>query len=241
MMIVAILALALASLLNFLRFDEMYKRLVAQRLEVTAQAIGRAVALGLDLGLSIESQDNLPGILRQHLATHPKLRAVTVHDCEGRNAIGEARGPAAAEPWREHLGQPSWFAFGADGISVGLAVAGPLGNCGAGVAITQPADDYRTAVSAVKRRFLWGSVAAAAAAGTAMAAAALVFARRRRTLGEADDDFARLLAGAAGEPPASLSPDAAAEGWERDVVAAYLVARPTIAAHVAGCRADGPS
>ncbi len=238
MMIVAILALILAGVLNFLRFDETYMRLVAQRLEVTAQAVGRAVALGLDLGLPIESQDNLPGTLRQHLAADPDLRNVTVHGCDGRTVIAVERGAAAPEPWRKHLGEASWFAVEADGMSVGLGIVGPLGICGAGVSITRSAEAYLDAVNAVRHRFLWGGMAAAGAAGFAIAVAAWVFGRRRRALGAVDDDFARLLDGKAGELPASLSAEDATEGWERELVAAYLAARPAIAA---GPREGGAS
>lgn len=241
MLAVSVLAIALATVLNALRFEETYKRLVAQRLDVAVQDVGRALEVGLDLGLPIEDQDNLPDALRKHLAMNPEIQSIVVHACDGRPVIREDRGTSSGEPWRDHPGQMSWFAVRDDGISTGISVSDSLGACAAGVAVTQSAKVYLTAMATVSRQFQQIGLAAAGIAGVAMVAAAFVFGRRRRALQKIDDDFAQIVSGTAIASTPPIAAGDACAGWERDVVTAYLAARPEIVAHAAAGRGERPN
>ncbi|HXP96562.1 MAG TPA: hypothetical protein VN809_07610 [Telmatospirillum sp.] len=236
MVAVSVLALALASVLNLLRFEEAYQSLVAQRLQVTAQEIARVLEVGLDLGLPVDSQDNLSGTVRHYLITHPDIRMIAIHACDGRPVIREDRSDDTDEPWRDHLGKASWFSVDPDGLSVGLGISDPLGSCAAGIAITQSADAYHAAVATITNRFLTAGLAAALATATATVAAAFLFGRRRPTLQKADEDFTEILAGTI--PVAHFQAEDASERWEQEVVAAYLAARPAIIDLTAGRHHD---
>ena len=131
---VSVLSVLLACVLNLLRFEDTYKSLVAERLDVAAQEIGRAIQVGIDFGLPIEAQDNLPNTLHQYVASHRDIRSIVIYACDGQPILREGRSDGIGEPWRDHLGKASWFSVRDKGLSVGLSIADPTGRCAAGVA-----------------------------------------------------------------------------------------------------------
>ncbi len=237
MVAVSLSAVGLTGALGLLRFEETYKRLAVQRLEVAAREIGRVLHVGLDLGLTVDAQENLPDLLRQYLAAHPDLSAIVVHACDGAPLVRADRGAAAGEAWRVHLSKTSWSSVDAETIGVGLRIADPLGGCAAGVAVIRSSETLRRTMARVGGRYA-ALGAAAAAAGVAAIGAAFLFGRRRPALEGVRRDLDGILAGTAA-PPSALSAAAAGEGWERDLVAAYLDARPELLRLADANRAEG--
>lgn len=229
MVVVVILAVGLATLLNLLRFQETYQRLVAQRLEVVVQEIGHVIIVGAGLGLRVESQGNLPALLRQHAARYPELSAIVVYDCKGRPVVRQGWTAALGEPWLSHLGQNRWYVFGRHALTVGLTLRDSLGTCIAGVTVRTPAASYIGVLHKVSQRFLAiGSVAAVLAVFCVLAAA-FYFDDRRRSLHRLDDDLALVVAGTAPASPPRVSLATFGNRAERTMVQTYLEARPELA------------
>jgi len=233
---VVVLAVALATLLNLLRFQETYERLVAQRLEVLASEIGRTLAVGVGLGVRIEAQGTLPELLRHQAEQNPDVAAIAVHDCSGRPVARQAWNTEHGEPWRDHVGKTRWHAFDRNGLVVGLTVRDTLGTCLAGVAIRRLAVSYVGVLDDVTGRFIRIGAVAAVLAVFSVMAAAFYFDDRRRALQRLDADIAKIAAGRMPPSPPKVAMAAFGNRWERAMVRSYLEARPELAAQAA----DGP-
>jgi hypothetical protein len=225
MVAVSLCAVALTGALGLLRFEETYKRLAVQRLDVAAWDVGRILRVGLDLGLSVEAQENLPELLHQYLDAHPDLASIVVHACDGTPLVRAERGGAEGEAWRAHLSKASWSSVDARTVGVGLRISDPLGGCAAGVAVSRSSAAFQRTMAGVGGRYARLGALAAAFAGVAAVGAAFLFGRRRPALERVRRDLDDILAGTAKVRTADL-PVAAGEKWERDLVAAYLAARP---------------
>lgn len=230
MVVVVILAVGLATLLNLLRFQETYEKLIVQRLEVAVQEVGRPIVAGAGLGLRVEAQGNLPALLGQSMATHPDVSAIAVHDCAGKTVAGRGWTPAFGEPWRSHTDANRWHAFGRDGLTVGLTLRDSLGTCVAGVALRQPAETFVAVLDDVTGRFLAIGTVAAVLAVFSVLAAAFYFDDRRRSLQRLETDLAAILEGQGLPPPPRVIMATFGNRWERDMVTSYLEARDELAA-----------
>lgn len=241
MVVVVILAVGLATLLNLLRFQETYERLVAQRLEVAVQEIGWAITVGARLGLGVEAQGNLPDLLRQHAAQDPELSAIAVHDCKGQPAALRGWGPDLGEPWRDYLGQDRWHAFSRDGLTVGLTIRDEAKRCVAGVTTRTSAKSYFDALDEVTGRFLAIGATAAVLAIFSVLAAAFYFDDRRRSLHRLEEDLEQVATGKAPASPPAVSMATFGNRWERAMVKSYLEARPELVSQASpSSTADAP-
>lgn len=232
MVVVVVLALAMATTLNLLRFEETYQRLIAQRLDVTANEIGHAVAMGLDLGLQLKAQGNLPDLLQQQIASHPEIANVVIHDCSGDIVVGDAN--PDDRPWLANLGRPEWRVFNPEHVGVGVMVRDNLGKCAAGVAVETDAESYVNAMRVVTRRFLLVGVLTAAAAGLMAVGAAMQFGRRSRALRYLDEDISQVTSGADAAPAPAVSIAEFTDPWERTVAESYFGARQQLLARAQG-------
>ena len=233
---VVVLAVALATLLNLMRFQETYERLVAQHLEVVAGEIGRTLAVGVGLGVRVESQGNLADLLRQHAELNPDVAEFVIHDCQGRPISRQGSQAEGAEPWRGHLQQNRWHAFDAAGLVVGLTVRDTLGTCLAGVALRRSAASYVGVLDEVAGRFIRIGAIAAVLAVFSVMAAAFYFDDRRRALLRLDADLAGIATGQAPASPPKFALDVFGNRWERAMVGNYLEARPELLARAAEAR-----
>lgn len=233
---VVVLAVALATLLNLMRFQETYERLVAQRLEVVAGEIGRTLAVGVGLGVRVESQGNLADLLRLHADRNSDVTELVIHDCTGRPITRQGWKAESAEPWLDHLQQNRWHAFDAAGLAVGLTVRDTLGACLAGVAIRRSATSYVGVLDEVAGRFIRIGTVAAVLAVFSVMAAAFYFDDRRRALSRLDSDLAGIATGHTSASPPRLALDAFGNRWERAMVRHYLEARPELLARAAEAR-----
>ncbi len=237
MAVVVVLAVTLATLLNLMRFQETYERLVAQRLEVVAGEIGRTIVVGVGLGVRVESQGNLADLLRLHAERNPDVTELVIHDCLGRPITRQGWKAESAEPWLDHLQQNRWYVFDAAGLIVGLTVRDNLGTCLAGVAIRRSAASYVGILDEVAGRFIRIGTVAAVLAVFSVMAAAFYFDDRRRALLRLDSDLAGIAAGHRPPSPPSLALDAFGNRWERAMVRHYLEARPELLTRAAEARA----
>jgi len=225
---VIVIALLVASTLNFLRLEETYERLVAQRLNVTAEQISRVVVTGLDLGLSVRTQGHLSSFVDSYMEQHPEI-TISVFDCSGEAVIGKATN-ADGQPWTRHAGQPHWRTFSDDTIGVGMTVENNLGKCAAGLAVETSARASLAEMSAISTRFVLTGVLAAAAACLVILGALFLFSRQS-ALRRLDDDLLHLAtANANGGTPSSapISEDDFSDPWERMLAQHYLAARPNL-------------
>lgn len=237
MAVVVVLAVALATLLNLMRFQETYERLVAQRLEVVAGEIGRTLAIGVGLGVRVEAQGNLVGLLRQHAERHPDIGAMVVYDCRGRPIARQGWNAEPAETWVDHLQKNRWHVFDSAGLVVGQTVRDALGGCLAGVALRQSAASYVDVLDEVAGRFIRIGAVAAVLAVFSVMAAAFYFDDRRRALLRLEDDIAAIARGHAPLSPPKVAMDAFGNRWERAMVRNYLEARPELLARTMEARA----
>ena len=226
MISVIVIALLMATALNFLRFEETFKRLIAQRLDISAQEIARVVVTGLDLGLGIEAQAHLPEVVHNYQSTHPDITRISVFDCTGRTVIGT--NDNGDDAWENHLGKATWNVFGADRVGVGTTVKNNLGKCAAGIVVETSSERYVAAMAAVTKRFILITVLVTVAACMAAIGAVVIF--NRNTLHRLDDDLKHLATDDGSEPSTSLSADDFTDPWERMLAESYLDARPILAA-----------
>lgn len=225
MLVVVTVAVAMATALNLLRYEETYKRIISQRLDVTAREVALAVTTGIDLGLRLEAQGNLPAIIAQKTASQPDV-SIGVQDCNGRVVVGEAKGGAAPPNARVEAGR--WRAFDEHRVAVGMTVRDNLGACAANVVVEMPSKAFVESMRTVSRYF-WsvGGLVTAAAAFVAIASA-MIFNRRRRAIESLERDLSASVAGVSAPSEWRLSPDDFKDPWERAIVESYTEARNRI-------------
>ena len=226
---VTVIALITATTLNFLRFEETYQRLIAQRLEVTAQEIARVVVTGLDLGLNVRAQDHLASFIETYEARHPEI-GISVYECSGTPVIG-SDAETGSRGWTDHAGASEWRVFGGERIVAGLEVDDNLGRCAAGITVATAADSYTAVMDTITERFAVTAALAAATACLVILGALFLFSRRSN-LRKLDDDLLRLAQTPAGDgasPALPVTENDFSDPWERMLVRHYLDARPNLA------------
>lgn len=230
MVLVALSIIALTSTLSLFRFEETYKGLVEQRMKLTAGEVARVLSVGLDLGLPVDSQENIPGLLRQHLAAHADLAAITVRGCDGHVLFraGEqvAEGGATSES--------SWLPERIERLDIGVRVTDATGNCAADLIVARAAEPFRQVMASVTRHYVTLGTSVAGLTSLAMIGAALVFSRPRPALQAVSDDLEALLRG---DPQGDVAAEPE-EAWEADLLDAYRAARPMLAKAVQQARGD---
>ena len=233
MVLVALSIIALTSTLSLFRFEETYKGLVEQRMKLTAGEVARVLSVGLDLGLPVDSQENIPSLLRQHLAAHADLSAITVRGCDGHVLFraGEpvAEGGATSE---------SWLPERIERLDIGVRVTDATGNCAANLIVARAPEPFRQVMASVTRHYVTLGASVAGLTSLAMIGAALVFSRPRPALQAVSDDLEALLRD---DPPGDAAGVVAVEpeeAWEADLLDAYRAARPVLATAVQQARGN---
>lgn len=222
MVVVALSVIALTSALSLFRFEETYKSLVEQRMRLTAGEVARVLSVGLDLGLPVSAQENIPSLLRQRLAAHADLASITVRDCGGHVLFqaGEAMPSDAA------ASSSPWLSAHAEQLDVSMRVTDATGGCAADLVVTRAAAPFRQAMASLRQSYLTLGAWVAGLTSLAIVAAALVFSRPPPALRALNDDLDAL------ERDDDLG-DATivpANAWEADLIDAYREARPALAA-----------
>lgn len=232
MVVVVLLALALTTVLNTLRFEETLENLVAQRLDVVAQEVVSDVVVGLDLGLRIEAMDGLQTIIERLRAQVGGVAAVTVHDCDGGTiASTQAHGHRTTVVLPErtaNLVGAHWRRFDPEGIALGIGISNSYGKCAGGVVLEYEADTYYRTRDAVVTRLIWIALGAALLILPAALLLVWVFRRRARVLGQLQADLGAMVAGAQGQALAPLPESERQDSGERELLAAYRTARPVL-------------
>lgn len=225
MVVVALSVIALTSTLSLFRFEETYRALVDQRMKLTAGEVARVLSVGLDLGLPVDAQENIPGLLRQRLAAHPDLASIRVRDCGGRVLFqaGDATntGLVASSPWtRRHDEQ----------FDISMRVTDATGGCAAELVVSRAAAPFRQAMASLTRRYLTLGAWVAGLTSLAMIVAALVFSRPPPSLRALDADLEVLGRDDASEEPVGVANVVPGNAWEADLIEAYRAARPALVA-----------
>lgn len=228
MVAVSLAAIGLACVLSFFRFEETYRSLAVQRLQLTAGEVARVLQSGLDLGLSVESQETVPGILRQQLAEHGDIAEIAVVSCDGRILFneGEKEGDSLALVGR--VSRPSWATVDAGRLAVGQRVSDAMGSCAAGVIVSRDTGALQQAMTSVGERYAVLGGIAGLATTLVMIAAAALFSRRRQIITNIDADIDGLGHEEKGQEAAVTLDYDADRPWESELGAAYAAARPEL-------------
>jgi predicted MFS family arabinose efflux permease len=229
MVVVVLLALALTTLLNALRFEETLENLVEQRLDVVAQEVASDVVVGLDLGLRIEAMDNLQTIIERLQAQVDGVAAVTIHNCDGVPvATTDATGAAVVVPAAgEKSATGRWRRFAPEGIALGLGITNSYGQCAGGVALAYEAQTFYRTRDAVVTHLIWIALGAALLTVPAGLMLMWVFRRRAQVLKRLHADLDAIT-----EQGRAALPELPASGWqgggEHELLAGYRAARPVL-------------
>lgn len=224
MVVVALSVIALTSTLSLFRFEETYKALVEQRMKLTAGEVARVLSVGLDLGLPVDAQENIPGLLRQRLAAHADLASITVRDCGGQVLF------QAGEPMTTDASALPWPRQQADQLDVSMRVTDATGGCAADLVVTRAAAPFRQAMALLSRNYLTLGAWVAGLTSLAMIGAALVFSRSPQTLRALDADLDALARDDEPKGTAGVEDVVPGNAWEADLLEAYRAARPVLAA-----------
>lgn len=229
--VILLLAVAAATVLNALRFEQIYGQFIQRRLAVVLADIRRDVVVGLDFGLPLNGIENLPAILARHRDSDSGIVTITVHDCRG-NAVAVAGQPeGGSAPWRSHVGEVAWRLFSDDGIAAGRRVEDAFGQCAGGISVTYDADEYRATLSRTHGQLYLRGALALLVICPALLAIHLLLRRRVAVFGALEKDVTHLIrdfgvdraAEAGGRLlPSRTDPDKA-------LIEAYRHARPALA------------
>jgi len=255
---VVVVALALATLLNALRFQETYERLASERFRFVAAELRTLASISLDFGLQLESNAGLLTALQREAAVDASILAVTIHDCEGEPLLQAGDAAASREPWRQRLGQEEWRTFSGREVGVGLMIRDSIGLCAGGVAVELSGATYTATLAAARHRLLLAAPLALAAIPLVGLFAALVFRRHRRVVAALQQDLDRVEAAEKATPdpagpaasealafdPAALVQARRLAGGDAalgELVSAYAEARPLLHGSVAAGAEAGAS
>lgn len=224
-------ALALATLLNALRFQETYERLVAERFGFVAAELRTLASIGLDFGLQLEGNAGLRAALEREAAADPGILAITIYGCGGEALLQAGAAEASRRPWQGRTGLEAWRLFSDQAVGVGLMIRDSIGLCAGGVAVEFSSAAYAATLAGSRRTLLLGVLPLALAAlPLAALAAAFAFRRDRHVALALERDLAALQAGG-GERRVVARARQAARGDPalRELVAAYARVRPLLA------------
>lgn len=89
LLLVLVAALGMTSVLNYLRFEQTLRTVLAQRIDVVANETSQDLRAGIDLGLRLENMDNLTDLLERRLGMDRDIANISILGCDGE-IIGSA-------------------------------------------------------------------------------------------------------------------------------------------------------
>lgn len=190
---IILVAVVATTLLNALRFDQIYSQFIQRRLDVILADIRRDVVVGLDLGLPLNGIENLPAILARHARGDAEIVSITVHDCQGLSVATAGRVDASFTPWTAFPGQDSWQLFSKTGVAAGRRVHDAFGQCAGGISVSYDAAEYRATLARTNRLLFGAGGLSLLVIIPAMLAVHAIFRRRRVVFAALEDDVDRLI------------------------------------------------
>ncbi|MGB0694831.1 MAG: hypothetical protein ACPGOY_04230 [Rhodospirillaceae bacterium] len=227
MVTVIVLALCLTTLLNYLRFEETYSRLVENRLSIVAAEVAETAVTGIDLGLPLTALETLPPAMERQMARDPEITGVLAHDCSFAPVAQVGVVPEELALTDALLQRDRWRFFTDEIVAVGRSFTDSLGDCAGGVAVFHSPDAYVASRDAALDRMIRGAAISAAVALPAVLLVSGVFMGRRRALRSLEVDLANVALGKAeAEPDQKLV--AQTKQTLPELSEAYLAARPVL-------------
>ncbi|MDP2699977.1 hypothetical protein [Thalassospira sp.] len=215
-------ALALTTVLNFLRFDETLHDFLSQRMTVILSEARREMLTGLDLGLRLENLENLSDGLERHMRAADDIRAIEVLGCDGSliTGAGDVGGSYAGfvTPTTDQ-----WEILGEADVISGAILRDSVGQCAGYVRIIANIADYRATLD---RAFvnLWQAAALGMMTIVPVLLVLVILMRRRhRIFVELQTDLDRAIAGEQSGGP-THDGDALTAG-ERQMIGLYREVR----------------
>jgi len=190
---IILLAVVATTLLNALRFDQIYSQFIQRRLDVILADIRRDVVVGLDLGLPLNGIENLPAILARHERGDSEIVSITVHDCQGSPVATAGLVDASFSPWMSFSGQESWQLFSTAGVAAGRRVHDAFGQCAGGISVSYDAAEYRATLARTNRLLFGAGGLALLVIIPAMLAIHAIFRRRKAVFAALEADVDRLI------------------------------------------------
>jgi len=190
---IILLAVAATTLLNALRFDQIYSQFIQRRLDVILADIRRDVVVGLDLGLPLNGIENLPAILAHHERGDTDIVSITVHDCQGNPVATAGRIDASFSPWTSFSGQESWRLFSTTGVAAGRRVLDAFGQCAGGISVSYDAAEYRATLARTNRLLFGAGGLSLLVIIPAMLAIHAIFRRRKAVFAALEADVDHLI------------------------------------------------
>lgn len=191
--VIILLAIAATTLLNTLRFDQIYSQFIQRRLDVILADIRRDVVVGLDLGLPLSGIENLPEILARHERGDDEIVSITVHDCQGNSVATAGQADQGFAPWRDHVGQAGWQLFSEAGVAAGQRFNDAFGQCAGGISVSYDAAEYRATLARTHRLLFAAGGFALLVVLPAILAIHTIFRRRKAVFAALEADVDRLI------------------------------------------------
>lgn len=125
-------ALAMTTALNYLRFEQTLRSVLTQRMNVVTNEASRDLQAGIDLGLRLESMENLREILQRRHDMSDEIAAISVLDCQGGEIAGftgknnDLALPEIERGAREEVGN---IVFAGGFAALGKELRDSLGQC----------------------------------------------------------------------------------------------------------------
>lgn len=194
-------ALCMTTVLNYLRFEQTLRTLITQRIDVVAYETSQDLHAAMDLGLRLESMENLRGILERRAGMSPDIRNLSVLDCQGAPLATTAQSSQEApdEPERfSRTAESDWIHFNRNTVTAGRMLHDNLGHCAGLLQIEADGETYQDKLGNASSE-MWRSASLGLLAIIPMLALLAVLMRRRhRVFTELHEDLDDALAGRAG-------------------------------------------
>lgn len=97
LLFVLVAALGMTSALNYLRFEQTLRTVLAQRIAVVANETSQDLRAGIDLGLRLENMENLPGLLERRVGMDEEMANISVFGCDGERIASVDQGTVNAD------------------------------------------------------------------------------------------------------------------------------------------------
>lgn len=202
--VVFVTALCMTTVLNYLRFEQTLRTLLTQRINVVASETNQDLHAAMDLGLRLESMENLEVILERRAAMSPEIRRMTVLDCQGTPIATTEPPETKAIPDTAasgHIEQSDWVRFGERAVAAGTTLYDSLGQCAGLLHLQVDGETYRRKLDNASAK-MWKSASMGMLAIIPVLGLLVVLMRRRhRIFDELHEDLEQVEAGKAGAAP----------------------------------------
>ncbi|OSQ36743.1 hypothetical protein [Thalassospira mesophila] len=194
-------AIAMTTVLNFLRFDQTLHHLLAQRLTVVLSETQRDIVSGLDLGLRIENMENLDAMLGRRLGMSSDIQAIQVLDCNG--SVIESRTPpglsasVATIPFTP-APEDQWQSFDGNRAIAGTLLRDSVGQCAGYIRLIADISEATAKLSHASTKMWQAALFGMGAIIPVLIVLFILMRRRHRVFVELNEDFERALDG---QPP----------------------------------------